>query len=88
MSATGRTAYWRDVAERAIRSAAQGVLAALGVGTATFDPGGLPWLDALYIGAVSAALSVLMSMAGRKIGDPKTGSWQPSPNLSSRVIPI
>lgn len=74
---TDRRAYWRDVAERAIRAAAQGMLAALGVGTATFDPGGLPWLDALYIGAGSAAISVLMSLAGKKVGDPNSGSWQP-----------
>ena len=71
-----RRGYWRDVGERMIRAFAQGTLAALGIGNATFDKGGLPIADALYIGAGSALISVLMSLAGGQFGDKDSASFQ------------
>jgi hypothetical protein len=69
-----RTEFWRDVLERIVRAFAQGMLAGLGVGTATFDKGGLPWLDSFYIGVGCGIISLLISLAGGKIGDPTNGS--------------
>jgi hypothetical protein len=69
-----RREYWRDVAERVIRAFAQGVLAGLAVGYETFDKGGLPWLDSLYIGLGCAVIGLLISLAGGKVGDPRNGS--------------
>lgn len=69
-----RREYWRDVAERMVRAFAQGMLAALGVGTATFDKGGLPWLDAVGIGLGCAVIALLMSLAGGQVGDNSSGS--------------
>jgi hypothetical protein len=66
--------FWRDVAERVIRAFAQGMLAGLGVGAATFDKGGLPWLDSLYIGLGCAVIGLLISLAGGQVGDPRNGS--------------
>jgi hypothetical protein len=73
-AAPDRTEYWRDVAERVLRAFAQGMLAALGVGFETFDKGGLPWLDAFYIGVGCAIIGLLISLAGGKLGDPRNGS--------------
>ena len=76
---SSRREYWRDVIERMIRGFAQGMLAALGIGTATFDKGGLPWLDAFYIGLRSALIALLISLAGGRFGDPSNGSLRPAP---------
>jgi hypothetical protein len=80
-----RRQYWRDVAERLVRAFAQGMLAALGIGTATFDKGGLPWIDALYIGLGSAVISLLMSLAGGQFGDKDSASFQK--NLATQPGP-
>lgn len=69
-----RTEYWRDVAERVIRGFAQGMLAGLAVGFETFAHGGLPWLDAFYIGIGCAVIALLLCLAGRTVGDPRNGS--------------
>jgi hypothetical protein len=74
-----RREFWRDTAERLIRAFAQGTLAGLGVGTATFDRGGLPWLDAFTIGFGCAVIALLMSLAGGQIGDKNSGSWRKLP---------
>lgn len=75
-----RREYWHDVAERLVRAFAQGTLAGLGVGTATFDRGGLPWLDALEIGFGCAVIALLMSLAGGQVGDKNSGSFRkPAP---------
>jgi hypothetical protein len=92
MAVRDRIEFWRDVAERTIRGFAQGMLAGLSVGAATFDKGGLPWLDAFYIGLGSAVIALLLSLAGHRIGDPINGSLRkasapPSDPSSSLPIP-
>ena len=74
-----RNYYWRDLAERAVRAFAQGMLATLGVGSATFAEGGLAWADSALIGVGSAVISVLLSLAGGKFGDKSTPSFQHAP---------
>jgi hypothetical protein len=74
-----RREFWRDVAERLIRAFAQGSLAALGVGTATFDKGGLAWVDAFIIGLGCAVIALLMSLAGGQVGDRSSGSFRKLP---------
>ena len=74
-------AFWIDAAERAVRSFAQGMLTALGIGAANqIAPGvSVPWSAALAFGGIMAVLSVLMSLASMKIpgADPGTGSFLP-----------
>lgn len=90
-----RAEYWRDVAERVVRGFAQGMIAGLIIGDATFDKGGWPWLDAFYLGVGVAVLALLFSLAGVKAGDPRSGSWRtprppvnkPTPDLIERVAP-
>jgi hypothetical protein len=67
------------VVERLIRAFAQGTLAALGVGTATFDKGGLAWVDAFTIGLGCAVIALLMSLAGGQVGDKNSGSFRKPP---------
>lgn len=74
-----RKQFWGDVRERMVSAFAQGMLAALGVGTATFDKGGLPWLDSLYVGVGCSILALLISLAGGKFGDPNNGSFRKAP---------
>jgi hypothetical protein len=74
-----RREFWRDTAERLLRAFAQGTLAALGVGSATFDKGGLAWVDAFTIGFGCAVIALLMSLAGSQVGDKNSGSWRKVP---------
>jgi hypothetical protein len=77
--------FWIDVAERAVRSFAQGTLAAMGVGAAnSVQPGltvSVPWHVALVAGCVMGVLSVLSSLASTPVttSDPYTGSFLAAP---------
>lgn len=64
--------FWRDTAERAVRTTAQAALAAITAGAT-----GILDVDFAGVGSVAglaAVTSVLMSLAGRGVGDPGTGS--------------
>lgn len=74
-------AFWLDTTERALRSFAQGTLAALGVGsTSHVAPGvSVPWDAALAFGGILAIMSVLTSIASIAVpgSDPQNGSFFP-----------
>lgn len=64
--------FWRDAAERAVRTFAQSTLATLGVGAV--DILNTNWVGALSVGGGAAIVSLLMSLASERIGDPDTAS--------------
>lgn len=58
--------FWRETAERAIKTAAQALLALLTVGVTVFD---LDWVAALQISVTAAFASVLSSIASAGFGE-------------------
>jgi hypothetical protein len=67
--------FWKDAGERAIRTAAQSVIALLtGSVTGILD---VDWVQTLSISALAAFLSVLMSLVATKTGDPESASFLP-----------
>ena len=79
-----RTArFWADAAERAVRTFAQALVAALTAGFVFTD--GAAWGAALLASAVAALISLLTSVAASGVGDPVSPSLlptveQPDPN--------
>jgi hypothetical protein len=69
-------AFWKDAAERAIKSFGQGVVVGLGLIQAGDSSGitAVPLLDALVVGAGMAVASVLTSLGCSKIGPKGTPS--------------
>ena len=65
--------FWKDAAERAIRTAAQALLALL----ATDVSGVLEvdWLQAGSVAALAALMSVLMSIVATNVGDHETADF-------------
>lgn len=60
------TAFWKATAERAVKTFAQGLLAAIGTGvTGLLD---VAWGSALSFAGLAALLSVLTSLASARIG--------------------
>jgi hypothetical protein len=68
MAEADRREYWLGVVKQSIQGFAQGVLAALVIGWQTFDKGGLPWLDAFYIGLGCAVIALLLALGGWQLG--------------------
>jgi hypothetical protein len=69
------TAFWKDAAERAIRTFAQALLAMLGtdlVGITELD-----WPQLLAVGATAAVVSLLTSVVATGVGDKGTTSFIP-----------
>jgi Putative lactococcus lactis phage r1t holin len=69
-------AFWKDAAERAIKSFGQGVVVGLGLIQAGDSSGltSLPLVDALVVGGGMAVASVLTSLGCSKIGPKGTPS--------------
>lgn len=71
--------FWTDSAERAVRTGAQVAVAAFG-GSAVLtavtegDWLSIPWQESLGLVILSMVLSLLTSIAGKKVGDPSTAS--------------
>lgn len=66
--------FWKDTAERAVRTAAQALLALWGTqitGILEVD-----WTQAASVTALAAATSVLMSLVGSGIGDTESASMR------------
>lgn len=63
--------FWQDTAERAIKTAAQAILAVFVAGVTILS---VDWVDTLAIGATAALVSVLTSIASAGIRDPESAS--------------
>ena len=77
------TAFWADAAERAVRTFAQALVAALTAGFVFTDAAA--WGAALLTAAIAALVSLLTSVAASGVGDPSSPSLlptveQPDPN--------
>ena len=66
-------AFWKDTAERAIRTAAQALLALWG--TQVTGIMAVDWAQALSVAALAALSSVLMSLIATGVGDKGTPSF-------------
>lgn len=66
------SAFWLDAAERALKTAAQTLLALWG--TDGLDLLSVSWGPALSVAGGAALLSVLTSIASSRVGDPGTAS--------------
>jgi hypothetical protein len=70
--------FWLDTLERAIKTAAQTMLALVGVNVT--DVASLNWQEMAITTAVSTGLSVLTSIVSSGIGEPGTASvMNPAP---------
>ncbi len=65
--------FWKDAAERAAKSAAQGALIYVG-GAEVFNAWSANWTATVGIGVGAAILSVLTSLASRPVGDSSSAS--------------
>ncbi|MYT30458.1 MULTISPECIES: holin [unclassified Streptomyces] len=72
------TSFWANAAERAVKTFAQTLLAALGLDTA--DLLSLPWTHALALAGVATVLSVITSIA-------TAGTGKPGPGITESVTP-
>ena len=64
--------FWLDALERAVKTAAQTVLGAVGVNAA--DVTSLDWKEIGILTGVTAGLSVLTSIVSTSVGEPGTAS--------------
>lgn len=81
MTSLWSIAFWKDAAERAIKTFVQTLAATLFVGGATHGIQDLPWMAALSVSASALVLSVLTSVASLGVGTSGTAS------LTSAVEP-
>lgn len=65
--------FWKSAGERALKTFAQSLVAALGVGAAS-PIWELGWLESLGIAATAMVLSALTSIASVGVGDPQDPS--------------
>jgi hypothetical protein len=65
--------FWKDAAERAIRTAAQALLALWGTQVTGIMQ--VDWVQALSVAALAALSSVLMSLIATGVGDKGTPSF-------------
>lgn len=70
------TEFWKDAAERAIKTFAQALIATIAVGTPIFD---LAWGEGLGIAATATVVSILTSIASIGAGDAGTASLVATP---------
>lgn len=67
--------FWTDALERAVRTFAQVLVAAITAGLVVTDTA--QWTAALLTAVVAALVSVLMSIGGTAVGDPQSPSYLP-----------
>jgi hypothetical protein len=65
--------FWKDAAERAIRTAAQALLALWATDVAGVLE--VDWLQAGSVAALAALMSVLMSIVATNVGDHETADF-------------
>lgn len=68
--------FWYDLAERAIKTAAQALLAVFVAGVTIMS---VDWVDALAITGTAALVSVLTSIASAGVGSKDTASLVTAP---------
>lgn len=73
--------FWKDTAERAIRTFAQALIAILGAGAVNILA--VDWGQALSVAAGAALISVLTSIAASGFGDKGTPSLVTSPPVET-----
>ena len=67
--------FWKDTAERVIRTAIQAgaaAILALWISAGSWDA--IDWNDVWKVGVFAAGLSLLMALAGKPVGDKDSGS--------------
>lgn len=65
--------FWVDTGERAVRTFAQALVAAITAGLVVTDIA--QWKAALIASGFAAVLSVLMSLAGTRVGDDQSPAF-------------
>lgn len=65
--------FWKATAERAIRTAAQAILALLGTDVAGILQ--VDWVQTVSVAALAAFLSVMMSIVATGVGDHESPSF-------------
>lgn len=64
-------AFWKDAAERAIKTGVQSLIATFGVGTTVLE---MDWGAALAVSGTATLLSVLTSIVSEPVGDREQAS--------------
>lgn len=67
-------AFWKDAAERAVKTAAQALLSLWLVGDVLFNIFTVDWGSALGVAAGAAVLSLLSSIVSAPVGQPGSAS--------------
>jgi hypothetical protein len=70
--------YWRDVAERALKTAAQTAAGLLIVGDGVLGLLNVDWLGGLSVVGSAALLSVLTSLASSQVGNSSSAAALPA----------
>lgn len=73
MSSLYRSIFWKDASERAVKTAAQAGILAIGASEG-FDLFSLNWKSFVGFAAGGAFLSILMSVASAGVGDNESAS--------------
>lgn len=76
------TFFWKDTAERALRTFAQSILAVLAVGVPIWN---IDWTEGLGIALTATAFSILTALASRGIGDDSASVLSTSPGGKHRL---
>lgn len=76
--------FWKQTAERAIKTAAQALLG-LWIGDTAFDAWGIDWKKAAGVAVGGAILSVLTSLASAGVGQPDSPSLVPGKKAKTRA---
>lgn len=74
------TQFWKDTAERAIKTFCQSLVGALGAGASGLI--GIDWVQALSIAGFATLVSILTSIGSIKIGDEGTAGIVKRSNIN------
>jgi glucose-6-phosphate-specific signal transduction histidine kinase len=80
--------FWKNTAERAVKTFAQALLAVLVVELATTTVAGVDWKTILLTAAGATLLSVLTSVAGVAVGPSGSPSLVVDTNATAATLPL